>query len=128
MGVNITTFVYLRVLIIQIGSIIILMVVEAQGTDCLGKCKSYCGTLHHPLTHQTNAVKASSVVSGRNEASAGGLRKDFGSRGSVGLTAGFKNLKGRVSIGEVAHDEKKIVLRIFSGRRYLSFMGHKFIL
>ena len=31
MGVNITTIVYLRVLIIQIGSTIILMVVEAQG-------------------------------------------------------------------------------------------------
>ena len=31
MGVNITTTVYLRVLIIQIGSTIILMVVEAQG-------------------------------------------------------------------------------------------------
>ena len=30
-GVNITTIVYLRVLIIQIGSTIILMVVEAQG-------------------------------------------------------------------------------------------------
>ena len=32
MGVNITTIVYVRVLIIQIGSTIILMVVEAQGT------------------------------------------------------------------------------------------------
>ena len=32
MGVNITTIGYLRVLIIQIGSTIILMVVEAQGT------------------------------------------------------------------------------------------------
>ena len=31
MGVNITTIIYLRVLIIQIGSTIILMVVEAQG-------------------------------------------------------------------------------------------------
>ena len=31
MGVNITTIVYLRVLIIQIGSAIILVVVEAQG-------------------------------------------------------------------------------------------------
>ena len=31
MGVNITTIVYIRVLIIQIGSTIILMVVEAQG-------------------------------------------------------------------------------------------------
>ena len=31
MGVNITTIVYLRVLIVQIGSTIILMVVEAQG-------------------------------------------------------------------------------------------------
>ena len=31
MGVNITTIVYLRVLIIQIESTIILMVVEAQG-------------------------------------------------------------------------------------------------
>ncbi len=31
MGVNVTTIVYLRVLIIQIGSTIILMVVEAQG-------------------------------------------------------------------------------------------------
>ena len=31
MGVNITTIVYLRVLVIQIGSPIILMVVEAQG-------------------------------------------------------------------------------------------------
>ena len=31
MGVDITTIVYLRVLIIQIGSTIILMVVEAQG-------------------------------------------------------------------------------------------------
>ena len=30
-GVNTTTIVYLRVLIIQIGSTIILMVVEAQG-------------------------------------------------------------------------------------------------
>ena len=34
MGVNITTIVYLRVLIIQIGSTIVLMVVEAQGSDC----------------------------------------------------------------------------------------------
>ena len=33
MGVNITTIVYLRVLIIQIGSTIVLMVVEAQGYD-----------------------------------------------------------------------------------------------
>ena len=32
MGVNITTIAYLRVLIIEIGSTIILMVVEAQGT------------------------------------------------------------------------------------------------
>ena len=31
MGVNITTIAYLRVLIIEIGSTIILMVVEAQG-------------------------------------------------------------------------------------------------
>ena len=36
MGVNITTIVYLRVLIIQIGSTIILMVVEAQGHDFPG--------------------------------------------------------------------------------------------
>ena len=41
MGVNITTIVYLRVLIIEIGSTIVLMVVEAQGypiplnTGCL---------------------------------------------------------------------------------------------
>ena len=35
MGVNITTIVYLRVLIIQIGSTIILMVVEAQGDICM---------------------------------------------------------------------------------------------
>ena len=34
MGVNITTIVYLRVLIIEIGSTIVLMVVEAQG-KCL---------------------------------------------------------------------------------------------
>ena len=33
MGVNITTIVYLRVLIIQTGSTILLMVVEAQGYD-----------------------------------------------------------------------------------------------
>ena len=33
MGVNITTIAYLRVLIIEIGSTIILMVVEAQGKD-----------------------------------------------------------------------------------------------
>jgi len=32
MGVNITTIAYLRVLIIEIGSTIISMVVEAQGT------------------------------------------------------------------------------------------------
>jgi len=31
MGVNITTIAYLRVLVIEIGSTIILMVVEAQG-------------------------------------------------------------------------------------------------
>ena len=31
MGVNITTIVYLRALIIQIGSTIVLIVVEAQG-------------------------------------------------------------------------------------------------
>ncbi len=31
MGVNITTIVYLRVLIIEIGSTIVLMVVETQG-------------------------------------------------------------------------------------------------
>ncbi len=36
MGFNITTIVYLRVLIIQIGSTIILMVVEAQGNVMLG--------------------------------------------------------------------------------------------
>ena len=36
MGVNITTIVYLRVLIIQIGSTIILMVVEAQGNHVSG--------------------------------------------------------------------------------------------
>ena len=33
MGVNITTIVYLRVLIIEIGSTIVLMVVETQGRD-----------------------------------------------------------------------------------------------
>ena len=33
MGVNITTIAYIRVLIIEIGSTIILMVVEAQGID-----------------------------------------------------------------------------------------------
>ena len=32
-GVNITTIVYLRVLIIEIGSTIVLMVVEAQGNS-----------------------------------------------------------------------------------------------
>ena len=32
MGVNISTIAYLRVLIIEIGSTIVLMVVEAQGT------------------------------------------------------------------------------------------------
>jgi len=32
MGVNITTIAYLRVLILEIGSTIILMVVEAQGS------------------------------------------------------------------------------------------------
>ena len=41
MGVNITTIVYLRVLIIQIGSTIILMVVEAQGIYiCIWKGRS----------------------------------------------------------------------------------------
>ncbi len=39
MGVNITTIVYLRVLIIQIGSTIDLMVVEAQGE--IGKACSF---------------------------------------------------------------------------------------
>ncbi len=33
MGVNITTIVYLSVLIIEIGSTIVLMVVEAQGRE-----------------------------------------------------------------------------------------------
>ena len=36
MGVNITTIAYLRVLIIEIGSTVILMVVEAQGNDING--------------------------------------------------------------------------------------------
>ena len=35
MGVNTATIVYLRVLIIQIGSTIILMVVEAQGLEAV---------------------------------------------------------------------------------------------
>ena len=35
MGVNITTIAYLRVLIIEIGSTIILMVVEAQGNGIM---------------------------------------------------------------------------------------------
>ena len=50
MGVNITTIDYLRVLIIEIGSTIILMVVEAQGhvmlctchpilQDCVARCQ-----------------------------------------------------------------------------------------
>ncbi len=39
MGVNITTIVYLRVLIIEIGSTIVLMVVEAQGKYPLVKVK-----------------------------------------------------------------------------------------
>ena len=45
MGVNITTIAYIRVLIIEIGSTIILMVVEAQGiyswkmdVQCCGIC------------------------------------------------------------------------------------------
>ena len=37
MGVNITTIDYLRVLVIEIGSTIILMVVEAQGMETYGK-------------------------------------------------------------------------------------------
>ncbi len=37
MGVNITTIIYLGVLIIQIGSTIILMVVEAQGKHRTGQ-------------------------------------------------------------------------------------------
>ena len=41
MGVNITTIVYLRVLIIQIGSTIILMVVEAQGNQPVGEKPSF---------------------------------------------------------------------------------------
>ena len=52
MGVNITTIVYLRVLIIQIGSTIILMVVEAQGYVIWNESISQpCekGTSHHPL-------------------------------------------------------------------------------
>ena len=36
MGVNITTIVYLRFLIIEIGSTIVLMVVEAQGNISIG--------------------------------------------------------------------------------------------
>ena len=39
MGVNITTIVYLRVLIIEIGSAIVLMVVEAQGIDEEKTCR-----------------------------------------------------------------------------------------
>ena len=38
MGVNITTIAYLRVLIIDIGSTIILMVVEAQGIYSIYIC------------------------------------------------------------------------------------------
>ena len=41
MGVNITTIVYLRVLIIQIGSTIILMVVEAQGIYIYPICSTW---------------------------------------------------------------------------------------
>ena len=44
MGVNITTIVYLRVLIIQIGSTIILMVVEAQGNVTLKEHLQKIGT------------------------------------------------------------------------------------
>jgi len=39
MGVNITTIDYLRVLIIEIGSTIILMVVEAQGSFEQNSCR-----------------------------------------------------------------------------------------
>ena len=42
MGVNITTIAYLRVLIIEIGSTIILMVVEAQGIGSSMRCLLYC--------------------------------------------------------------------------------------
>ena len=41
MGANITTIAYLRILIIGIGSIIILMVVEAQGIYLNQVCFNY---------------------------------------------------------------------------------------
>ena len=46
MGVNIITIVYLRVLIIEIGSTIVLMVVEAQGyhfQDVQARSTCRCG-------------------------------------------------------------------------------------
>ena len=57
MGVNITTIVYLRVLIIQIGSTIILMVVEAQGlvlSAASQKKKSLSSLMSRVMDHGTH--------------------------------------------------------------------------
>ena len=61
MGVNITTIVYLRVLIIEIGSTIVLMVVEAQGYDGLKTIVRYMvgpvTICHNNLTPKALKVK-----------------------------------------------------------------------
>ena len=49
MGVKRTTIAYLRVLIIEIGSTIILMVVEAQGIGSSMRCLLYLYTSLHGI-------------------------------------------------------------------------------
>ncbi len=56
MGVNITTIVYLRDLIIQIGSTIILMVVEAQGIHSMYRSRDLCIEIP-PVCHKKEISK-----------------------------------------------------------------------
>ena len=56
MGVNITTIVYLRVLIIEIGSTIVLMVVEAQGIYISQRCHHFGISSILELTKKTSQL------------------------------------------------------------------------
>ena len=60
MGVNITTIVYLRVLIMEIGSTVVLMVVEAQGCVSVMN-KDPCQEMLPPQELEKYQLKVSGV-------------------------------------------------------------------
>ena len=97
MGVNITTIVYLRVLIIEIGSTIVLMVVEAQGSGCQHvlleiSWKTSRMGFQTPSNHVSTRVMTGTPKSAPQKTKLTHMR--FGMTGRLGCLGRRKNILG----------------------------------